>query len=119
MNSGKRRIKKQPHIQGVLLHQTDVSKSRTWSMFFFGSVVVMVVFAAFYLYASNRIAVQGYAIRSVERDIAELKVANNQLRIQEAELKSFHQIEETSRRLNMFESVQVSYIEEVGPIALR
>jgi cell division protein FtsL len=84
-----------------------------------GVVGIVVVLGAFYLYITNQVAVQGYAIREAENQIAQLKQSNNQLRIQEAELKSLYRIEEAGKRLNMFEPVQVSYIEESGPIALR
>ena len=80
---------------------------------------VVLMMGAFYLYTTNRVAVQGYAIRDAEKEIARLKQDNNQLRIQEAELKSLYRIEETGKRLNMFEPVTIDYIEESGPIALR
>lgn len=80
---------------------------------------VVVVLGACYLYATNRVAVSGYAIRNAEKEIAVLKQDNNQLRIQEAELKSLYRIEEAGKRLNMFEPAHVSYIDESGPIAFR
>ena len=80
---------------------------------------IVIFLGAFYLYTTNRVAVQGYAIRDAEQDIAQLKQNNNQLRIQEAELKSLSRIEDTGKRLNMFEPTKVNYIEETGPIALR
>jgi hypothetical protein len=82
-------------------------------------VSALFVFGALYLYATNRVAVQGYAIGVSENRIAQLKQDNNALRIQEAELKSLYRIEEAGKRLNMFEPTQVSYIEESNPIALR
>jgi cell division protein FtsL len=84
-----------------------------------GIAIIVIVLGAFYLYTTNKVAVQGFAIRGAEKEIAQLKQANNQLRIQEAELKSLYRIEESGKRLNMFEPVQVSYIEESSPIALR
>lgn len=82
-----------------------------------GITGIVVVLGACYLYTTNRVAVSGYAIRGVEKEIATLKQDNNQLRIQEAELKSLYRIEEAGKRLNMFEPVHVSYIEESNPIA--
>lgn len=79
----------------------------------------VIVSSAFYLYITNKVAVSGYTIRGVEKEIAQLKQDNNQLRIQEAELKSMYRIEESGKRLNMFEPTQVSYIEDSSSIALR
>jgi hypothetical protein len=80
---------------------------------------IVILLGAFYLYTTNRVAVQGYAIRGVEQDIARLKQDNNQLRIEEAELKSLYRIEEAGKRMNMFEPAKVNYIEETNSIALR
>jgi hypothetical protein len=80
---------------------------------------VVVVLGACYLYTTNRVAVQGFAIRGAEKEIARLKQDNKQLRIQEAELKSLYRIEEAGKRLNMFEPTEVIYIEESNSIALR
>jgi cell division protein FtsB len=103
--------------------QNDAGESRVevcrrnWLQIF--GVALIAVFGALHLYSMNRIAVQGYAIRSAEKKLAALKQENNQLRIQEAELKSLQRIEEAGRRLNMFEPQEVSYIEENSPVALR
>lgn len=80
---------------------------------------LVAVLGAGHLYSMNRIAVQGYAIRSAEKQLAELKQENSQLRIEEAELRSLQRIEEAGQRMSMFESEQVSYIEENGSLALR
>lgn len=80
---------------------------------------IVILLGAFYLYTTNRVAVQGYAIRGIEKDIARLKKDNNQLRIEEAELKSLYRIEEAGKRMNMFEPTTVNYIEETNSIALR
>lgn len=85
----------------------------------FGVAGLVVVLGASYLYATNKVAVQGFAIRSAEKEIAQLKQDNNQLRIEEAELKSLYRIEEAGKRLNMFEPMEVIYIEDSNSIALR
>ena len=103
----------------TLKHTTTAAKPQ-WESKIAMSVAGIVVFVgAFYLYTTNRLAVQGFAIRNVEKEIATLKQDNNQLRIQEAELKSLYRIEETGRRLKMFEPTDVSYLENTHPIALR
>ena len=85
----------------------------------FAMAGVVLFLGAFYLYATNRVAVQGFGIREAEKQVAQLSQDNNQLRIREAELKSLYRIEETGKRLNMFEPLKVTYIEENGPLALR
>lgn len=82
-------------------------------------IAMVLVCGGAYLYSINKVAVKGYAIRSTERQLSELKQENNKLRIQEADLRSLYRIEETGKRLNMFESQDVRYIEETGPIAFR
>lgn len=84
-----------------------------------GIFVMVLALGGWYLNTINKTAVQGFAIRKAENRLAELREENNQLKIQEAELKSLYRIEETSRRLNMFEPQQVSYLEATGPLALK
>ncbi len=99
---------------------THIQKTASWQQKMpIGIAGVVMILGAIYLYTTNTVAVSGYAIREAENRLAELKQDNNQLRIQEAEFKSLYRIEESGKRLNMFEPVQVSYIEETKPIALR
>jgi hypothetical protein len=80
---------------------------------------ITLVFGALYLYATNAVAVQGYAVRSAEKEIAQLRQDTNQLRIEEAELRSLYRIEEAGKRFGMFEPAQMSVLAEAAPIALR
>lgn len=57
--------------------------------------------AGLYVYAVNRSAVQGYAIRTLEKELKELKKANAELRVQEAEAKSLTRVEQGSADLRM------------------
>lgn len=102
------------------LKKASDAQTTQWETKLAMSLAGVVVFVgAFYLYTTNHIAVQGFAIRNVEKEIEVLKKDNNQLRIQEAELKSLYRIEETGKRLKMFEPTDVSYIENTHPIAIR
>lgn len=65
--------------------------------------------AGLYVYTVNRSAVQGYAIRTLEKDLKELKKANAELRVREAEEKSLSRVEEGSNELRM-EKVDISHI---------
>lgn len=73
----------------------------------------------FYVYSINNSAVKGYDLRSVEEDVIRLQKENEKLRIQEAELKSLHRVEESSKDLNMSEPQEISHIDELSPVAFR
>lgn len=69
-----------------------------------------------YLYSVNQNAVQGYHMRTLEKEINILKQKNAELRIAEADLRSLHRIEEvSSQELQMQKLENVKYIEERGP----
>jgi Tfp pilus assembly protein PilN len=84
-----------------------------------------------YLYSVNQNAVQGYHMRTLEKEIALLEQKNAELRIVEADLRSLHRIEAvTSQELEMQKLENIKYREahEVvspvasgssGPVALR
>lgn len=59
------------------------------------------VSAGLYVFAVNRSAVQGYAIRTLEKDVKELKKVNTELRVREAEAMSLSQVEAGSSELRM------------------
>ena len=82
-------------------------------------VVVCVIFAGIYLYFINNSATKGYQMRQIEKEISDLQKENEQLKIREAELKSLYQIEASSKELNMAETVQVGYIDEKSPVAMK
>ncbi|MFZ1654245.1 MAG: hypothetical protein WBO92_04635 [Candidatus Moraniibacteriota bacterium] len=69
------------------------------------AIVVLLSFslvsAGLYVYAVNRSAVQGYAIRTLEKDLKELKKANAELRVREAEAISLTRVEAGSLDLRM------------------
>jgi len=44
---------------------------------------------------------------------------NDNLKIQEAELKSLYHVEDATKDLNMAEITNVSYVEQTSPVALR
>ena len=82
-------------------------------------IFLFVLASGVYLYFINCSATKGYQVRQIEKDIADLKKENETLRIKEAELKSLYRIEESSKQLNMAETVQVSFIENGSPVAMK
>lgn len=83
--------------------------------------ILMAVFVASggYLYSVNRSAVQGYHLRTLEKEIGKLKQENAELRIAEADLRSLYRIKASGEELRMEQPAVVKYLEERGPIALR
>lgn len=82
-------------------------------------VAAFLVFSGIYVYCINGNATKGYQIKKIEKEIEELKKENENLLIKEAELKSLYRIEESTKKLNMAETVQVSFIEEKSPVAMK
>lgn len=89
-------------------------------MFVVAILTAVFVSGGCYLYSVNQSAVQGYHMRTLEKEINTLKQKNAELRIAEADLRSLHRIEEVSiQELQMQKLENVKYIEERGPVALR
>jgi|SRR6185369_6070972 len=72
-----------------------------------------------YLYSVNRNAIQGYHLRTLEKEIYSLKQQNAELRITEADLRSLNRIEGSEEELHMQKLMNIKYLEERGPVALK
>lgn len=68
-----------------------------------------------YLYSVNENAVQGYHVRSLEKEISHLKQKGAELRITEVDLRSLQRIEASGGELRMQKLENVKYLEERGP----
>jgi hypothetical protein len=84
-----------------------------------GVLTALFISGGIYLYSVNQSAVQGYHIRTAEKEIAQLKQQNTELEISEADLRSLYRIEQSSEELNMQKVESVKYMEQHGPVALR
>lgn len=83
-------------------------------------MTVLFVSGGGYLYAVNQSAVQGYHMRTLEKEIDVLSQKNAELRITEADLRSLHRIEDaSSQELQMQKPDNIKYIEEHSSVALR
>lgn len=74
-----------------------------------------------YLYSVNQSAVQGYHMRTLEKEIGVLKQKNAELRIAEADLRSLQRIETAEGEFQMQKLENVKYLEErdtVSPLVL-
>lgn len=84
-----------------------------------GIALILFVAGGCYLYAVNQSAVQGYHLRTLEKEISGLKQENAELKISEADLRSLYRIEGSPEALRMHPLEAVIYLEERGPVALR
>jgi len=103
--------------------KTKINKKRNKNLGSINLSFVIVFFLALagmiYLYSINSSAVKGHKIRKAETEIGELKKEHEKLMIKEAELKSLYHIEEASKELDMDELNDISYIEEISPVAFK
>lgn len=88
-------------------------------LFVLAVLTVLFVSGGCYLYSVNQSAVQGYHMRTLEKEIDTLKQKNAELRITEADLRSLSRIEASQEELRMQKLEDVTYLEEYGPVALR
>lgn len=85
----------------------------------FAIIFFVLLAGILYIYSINGSAVKGYKMRQAEKEINGLKKENEKLIIKEAELKSLYNIEEASKKLNMNEMNNISYVDEKSPVALK
>lgn len=100
-------------------HQTFLQGTSQFTLI----VVALAFFLAggLYIFSMNQRAVYGYHIRTVEKDLAQLKKKNAELRLQEAASRSLDRVEIGSQNLRMEKAVstQELIISAPGPIAYR
>lgn len=88
-------------------------------MLVLGVLAFAFVLGGYHLYSVNRNAVQGYHMRSAEKEIAALRQENADLKIEEADLRSLHRIEAAGEELRMQKTEEERYLEARGPVAMR
>jgi cell division protein FtsL len=82
-------------------------------------VVLICALGVFYIFEVNNVATKGYDIKSLEKQVQELKDKNENLKIREAELKSMYNIEEKTKDLNMTAPADISYLTLPGNVAMK
>lgn len=97
---------------------SGIELSGSAHIFMLGILLIIFVAGGCYLYSVNRSAVQGYHMRTLEKEIAKLKQENAELKIAEADLRSLYRIEASEEALGMQKLDTVIYLEERGPVAL-
>lgn len=81
-------------------------------LFVLAVLTALFVSGGCYLYSVNQSAVQGYHMRTLEKEIGVLKQQNAELRITEADLRSLQRIEASQEELEMQKLENVKYLEE-------
>lgn len=82
-------------------------------------VTLVCAAGVFYIFEVNNLATKGYEIKNLENQLNKLRKENENLRIQEAELKSMYKIEEKTKDLNMIVPKDVSYLNLPGDMAMK
>ena len=98
-------------------HASRIELTGSVQMLALGVLTALFVAGGCYLYSVNRSAVQGYQMRSLEKEIHQLKEANTKLQIAEADLRSLYKLEGAKEGLQMEALSEVIYIEERGSIS--
>jgi hypothetical protein len=88
-------------------------------IFTLGILLIIFMAGGGYLYSVNRSAVQGYGMRTLEKEIDKLQQENAELKITEADLRSLYRIEASEEALAMQKPDTIIYLEERGPVALK
>lgn len=76
-------------------------------------LALLLVSAGLYVYSVNRSSVQGYAMRTHENELKQLKKINVELRVREAEAKSLTRVEAGSADLRM-EKAEITTVLNAG-----
>lgn len=116
---GKNIQRKKWGIEPVQSDSHNDSKGLSGSVHMLTLSVLMVVFAigGGYLYSVNGSAVQGYHLRTLEKEINQLKQDNAELKITEADLRSLYRIETAEETLRMQKIDTAIYLEEQSPVS--
>lgn len=80
--------------------------------------VLIVGVGVLYLFSTNEVAIKGDKIYTIEQDIKNLTRDNEQLIIQEAQLRSLESVESVIQEHDMTEIVEPTYIERETRVAL-
>ncbi len=78
------------------------------------TLILVCLLSLFYLAQLFDSSTKGYQMHDLEKKVEELRDANTKLQVEAAGLKSYKNIEEEARKLNMSSSTSVVYISRVG-----
>ncbi len=105
---------------------SDVQKKRLSNHFHCRPMAVNIIFltlviilAAAYLIQVNQTATSGFVVKDMNREISELRVINEKLGLEAAELQSLKYINDATERLRLIAQSKPEYIQTGGgPVAL-
>jgi len=82
-------------------------------------VVLFIGSIAMYLFEVNSIAVKGFRVRDLEKQIAELRYENEKLQLQAVELKSMTDLSAKVIELEMVPVEEITYLDTTGQVVAR
>ncbi len=83
-------------------------------------VVVLIIFVGMvYAIQINDLATKGFAVRSLENEIAKLKEENQKLSLQLTELQTMNNVKMRAQSLNLVEVTNLKYIDITPVLAQR
>ncbi|MEP7162658.1 MAG: hypothetical protein ABI747_02740 [Candidatus Moraniibacteriota bacterium] len=109
-------------------HQQPSFKKRSWFSWELSGSAESLLVTTFcllfiaggtYLYSVNKSAVQGYEMRTLEKDMKELKKKNAELKVQEAEARALSRVEAGSAELRMEKINTTHSLLAPGTVAFR
>jgi len=83
--------------------------SAKWTKLFV--ISLLIVFGVYYLVETNQVSTLGFELRELQDRTEELKVQNDKMQIEAAQLKSMKRIEEESQELNLVAGGVVQYLD--------
>lgn len=103
---------------GLKKRKAEEIQNSNGSMILVFLLVSMVCAACFlYIFQVNKLATMGYDIKKNEKTIQQLKEKNQQLKVEAAQLKSIHNIEQKKEEMNLKKPQSVGYVEIENPVA--
>ncbi len=79
-----------------------------WKGWVVGAVAVLMLFG--YLFEVNALAIKGFEIQEVEKQIVALEKEHNDLKVTVAQMQSLNDLEGISRNLNLVKINQAEYL---------
>lgn len=101
--------------QNKIQHHSTAQGFGSVGVFLFSCIILMGVL---YLFSTNESAIKGDDIYTIEKEIRDLSRENEQLMIQEAQLRSLESVENVVKERGMEEIVDPMYIDKDVFVAL-
>lgn len=112
--------RKHAGIRGTRTKTVSQKLRESETLVMFAMAFLMCVMSVSYILQTNSIATRGYDVEQYENDLNRLKEANQNMRNQEAELKSIKNLEAEKGQMVAMDSKDISYVTTLGSaVAMR